>query len=41
MNSNDYWQQFISCGSIDSYLKYKEEINKEIEENNDTKPVYN
>lgn len=41
MNSNDCWQQFINCGTIDSYLKYREEKDKEIEKNNDTKPVYN
>ena len=28
MNSNEYWQQFINCGSVDSYLKYREEKNK-------------
>ena len=41
MNSNDYWKQFINCGSVSSYLKYKEEKMKETNKNNDTKPVYN
>ena len=41
MNSNDYWQQFVNCGSVDSYLKYRKEKIKETEKKNDTKPVYN
>ena len=41
MNSNDYWQQFVNCGTISAYLKYKEEKVKETCKDNDTKSVYN
>ncbi len=40
MNSKDYWQEFINCGSVSSYLEYTKQKSKETEKNNDKESVY-
>ncbi len=40
MNGKDYWQEFVNCGSVSSYLEYTKQKNKETEKENDKKSVY-
>ena len=40
MNAKDYWQEFVNCGSISSYLKYTEQKREETKNSNGEKSVY-
>lgn len=40
MEAKDYWQEFVNCGSVSSYLEYTKQKCKETENNNDDKSVY-